>query len=212
MAEKNTKKTTTSRKKEQKITKEMEQLKNEIEQLKKDLETKESENKKLMEEYDKIKSYAINLKVDFENYKDLVQKEKNRIKKEAKESVIKQLIPLYKNFSIVMANQENLESFAKGVEMIYKSFVSTIENVGVEFIKPEKNQKFDPFEHDAIERVETDEVEEYHVYELVSPGIKLEGKIIEPAKVKVAIKPVKQEKPETKQEDKTENEETNGGE
>lgn len=179
--------------KEKVLDKEMEQLKKEIDELKNELENQKVEKENLMKEYDKIKNYAINLKVDFENYKDIVQKEKIRVKKESKESVIKQLLPIYKNFSIVMKNQENLELFAKGVEMVYKSFVKMIEDIGVEFIAPNKNDKFDPFEHDAIEKVETDEVEEYHVYSLESPGIKLEGKIIEPAKVKVAIKPLNKE-------------------
>ncbi|MBM7559685.1 nucleotide exchange factor GrpE [Marinitoga litoralis] len=186
--------------KEKEIDKDMKKLMNEIEELKKQLEEEKVEKEKIkeefekkMEEYEKIKSYAVNLKVDFENYKDIVQKEKLRIKKEAQESIIKQILPIYKNFSIVMNNQENLDVFAQGVEMVYKSFVKMIENIGIEFIMPNKNDKFDPFEHDAIERVETDEVKEYHVYSLESPGIKFEGKILEPAKVKVAIKPVKKE-------------------
>ncbi|SHE42923.1 molecular chaperone GrpE [Marinitoga hydrogenitolerans DSM 16785] len=188
--------------KEKALDKDMEALKKEIEELKKELESQKVEKEKLMEEYEKIKNYAITLKIDFENYKDIVQKEKMRIKKETKEGVIKQLLPIYKNFSIVMKNQENLNIFAKGVEMIYKSFVKTIEDIGIEFIMPDKNDKFDPFEHDAIEKVETDEVEEYHVYSLESPGIKLEGKIIEPAKVKVAIKPQKKQEEDKKEDEK----------
>lgn len=197
---------------EKALNNDMEKLRKEIEELKKELETQKGEKENLMKEYDKIKNYAINLKVDFENYKDIVQKEKLRIKKEATERVIKQFLPIYKNFSIVMNNQENLDVFAKGVDLVYKSFVKAIEDVGVEFIIPQKNDKFDPFEHDAIERVETDEVEEYHVFSVESPGIKLEGKIIEPAKVRVAIKPKIQEKEEKKEtenqlEDAKENEE-----
>ncbi|GAB6188865.1 hypothetical protein JCM30566_06040 [Marinitoga arctica] len=184
---------------EKALNKDMEELKKEIEELKKELENQKGEKEKLMEEYEKIKNYAVNLKVDFESYKDIVQKEKLRIKKETKESVIKQILPIYKNFSIVMNNQENLDIFAKGVEMVYKSLVKTIEDIGVEFIIPQKNDKFDPFEHDAIERVETNEVEEYHVFSVESPGIKLEGKIIEPAKVKVAIKPKDVEKGEIRE-------------
>ncbi|KAF2956169.1 nucleotide exchange factor GrpE [Marinitoga sp. 38H-ov] len=186
--------------KEKELDTDMEKLMNEIEELKKQLEEEKDEKEKIkeeyekkIEEYEKIKNYAVNLKVDFENYKDIVQKEKLRIKKEAKENIIKQILPIYKNFSIVMNNQENLDIFAKGVEMVYKSLVKTIEDIGIEFITPNKNDKFDPFEHEAIERIETDEVEEYHVFSLESPGIKLEGKILEPAKVKVAIKPIKKE-------------------
>jgi len=190
---------------EKALNNDMEKLRKEIEELKKELETQKDEKENLMKEYDKIKNYAINLKVDFENYKDIVQKEKLRIKKEATERVIKQFLPIYKNFSIVMNNQKNLDVFAKGVELVYKSFVKAIEDVGVEFIIPQKNDKFDPFEHDAIERVETDEVEEYHVFSVESPGIKLEGKIIEPAKVKVAIKPKIQEKEEKEEKKETEN-------
>ncbi|KLO21424.1 hypothetical protein X275_04010 [Marinitoga sp. 1197] len=177
--------------KEKALDKDMEILKKEIEELRKELENQKGENKKLMEEYEKIKNYAINLKVDFENYKDIVQKDKIRIKKETKENIIKQILPIYKNFSIVINNQDNLDLFAKGAEMVYKLFVKSIEDMGVEFIIPEKNDRFDPFEHEVVEKIETDEVEEYHIFAVDSPGVKLEGKIIEPAKVKVAVKPVK---------------------
>nr|WP_129408657.1 nucleotide exchange factor GrpE [Marinitoga lauensis] len=104
------------KRKEQELDKDMEDLKKEIEELKKELENQKGEKEKLIGEYEKIKNYAINLKVDFENYKDIVQKEKIRIKKEAKESVIKQLLPIYKNFSIVMNNRENLDIFAQGLK------------------------------------------------------------------------------------------------
>lgn len=49
--------------------------------------------------------------------------------------------------------------------------------------------KFDPFEHEAFEKVETEEHEEYSVLEVVEKGYRFHKKVIKPAKVKVAVRP-----------------------
>ncbi len=55
---------------------------------------------------------------------------------------------------------------------------------------PEKGgDQFDPFEHEVVEKFETNEVNEYCIYDVQSIGYKLEGEVIKPARVVVAIKP-----------------------
>ncbi len=80
--------------------------------------------------------------------------------------------------------------FIKAIEMIYKDIINVFKNLNLEFIVPEKGgDQFDPFEHEVVEKFETNEVNEYCIYDVQSIGYKLEGEVIKPARVVVAIKP-----------------------
>jgi len=149
----------------------------------------------LKERYNELENYARRLKAEFENYKQLVAKEKQQIIKSATEYMIEKLIPIVDDFERALKNLNlddlnKLKNFAKGVEMIYKSLIRLLENEGVKVIES-NGKKFDPFEHEAVEKIETDEFDEYTVIEEIEKGYKIHSKVIKPAKVKVAIKPMK---------------------
>jgi molecular chaperone GrpE len=149
----------------------------------------------LKERYNELESYSKKLKAEFENYKQLVVKEKQQIIKNATEYMIEKLIPIVDNFERALKNVnfddlESLKSLIKGVEMIYKSLLKLLENEGVKIIES-NGKKFDPFEHEAVEKIETDEVDEFTIIEEIEKGYKLHSKVLKPAKVKVAIKSTK---------------------
>jgi len=155
----------------------------------------ENEYSELKERYNELENYARRLKAEFENYKQLVAKEKQQIIKSATEYMIEKLIPIVDDFERALKNLNlddlnKLKNFAKGVEMIYKSLIRLLENEGVKVIES-NGKKFDPFEHEAVEKIETDEFDEYTVIEEIEKGYKIHSKVIKPAKVKVAIKPMK---------------------
>lgn len=151
----------------------------------------------LKERYNELESYSKKLKAEFENYKQLVVKEKQQIIKNATEYMIEKLIPIVDNFERALKNVnfddlESLKSLIKGVEMIYKSLLKLLENEGVKIIES-NGKKFDPFEHEAVEKIETDEVDEFTIIEEIEKGYKLHSKVLKPAKVKVAIKSTKRQ-------------------
>jgi molecular chaperone GrpE len=183
--------------------------KEKIEEVKKELSEdnlKELENKyKKLEEdylnlktrYNELENYTKKLKAEFENYKQLVVKEKQQIIRNATEYMIEKLIPIVDNFeralkSINFDDLESLKNFIKGIEMIYKSMLKLLENEGVKVIES-SGKKFDPFEHEAVEKVETDDVDEFTVIEEIEKGYKIHSKVLKPAKVKVAIRSLKQQ-------------------
>jgi len=83
--------------------------------------------------------------------------------------------------------------------LIYKKLLNTLEKEGLS--KIQVGETFDPFEYEAVERVETDDVEEYTVLEVLESGYKFHGKVLKPAKVKVAVRPRKkdEESPDKKE-------------
>jgi len=182
----------------------LKQIKKELDEIKKQNEVLISEVEKSNEEKLKYRDAAVSLKSDFENYKDYVEREKRDIEKKSKESVIKQLINPFQKLSISLKYKDSPE-FGKAIEMVYRDFVNAFEKSGLKFISPEKGSQFDPFEHEVIEKFETDEVKEYHVYDVQSVGYKLNNIVVEPARVVVAVKP-KEKKEENKKIEKKEEE------
>jgi molecular chaperone GrpE len=85
-------------------------------------------------------------------------------------------------------NVNDIETIKKGVSLIYSQLLDVLKNEGMEIINSE-GSKFDPSIHEAIEIVETDELEDETVIKEYRPAYKLLDKIIRPASVKVAKNP-----------------------
>lgn len=111
------------------------------------------------------------------------------MKREAKEKIISNLIPVLDSFEIslksINENVNDIETIKKGVSLIYSQLVDVLKNEGVEIINSE-GSKFDPSLHEAIEIVETEQVEDETIVKEYRPAYKLLDKIIRPASVKVA--------------------------
>ena len=149
------------------------------------------ECEELKEKYRELEEYAKRLKAEYENYREEVAQEKRELIRNANEYLISKLIPILDDFERALNQGEHRKSFYEGVKLIYKKLLNTLEKEGL--VKIQVGKTFDPFEHEAVERVETDDVEEYTVLEVVENGYKFRGKVLKPAKVKVAVKPRKKE-------------------
>ena len=100
-------------------------------------------------------------------------------------------MPLLDNFERATGCEvdgEAAQGLLRGVCMILQQLRDLLGRFGVERIEA-ANQFFDPALHDAIERVETNEVCEGTIVAEVLPGYKLNERVIRPARVKVAVEP-----------------------
>ena len=154
-------------------------------------EKEKSEDLEKIEKLEKrckeLEEYAKRLKARFENYKMEVAQEKQMIIKNANEYLVGRLIPILDDLDRALKSAQPTKSFVEGIEKIYKKLIKTLEKEGLTVLEPEG--KFDPFEHEAFEKVETSEHEEYEILEVLEKGYKYHGKVLKPAKVKVAVKP-----------------------
>ncbi|PNR98129.1 MULTISPECIES: nucleotide exchange factor GrpE [Petrotoga] len=166
----------------------IEQLKNKVEKLEKENKELKNELKKLEKEKDEFKEYSIHLKTKFEDYKDLVEKEKKQIKLSTTKMIIEKLLVPFEKLKLSL-NYKDEPEFVSAVEMVYKDMLKVFDSLKMKFIIPQKGDQFDPFEHDVVDKYETKEVNEYCVYGVQSIGYKLEAEVIKPARVIVAVKP-----------------------
>jgi len=159
------------------------------------------ENKKLKEkitelenQLKEIQNAARIIKATFENYKLDVERQIRDATKSTALRIVKALIPILDDFKRAFKyydSDKDLEKFKLGVEKIYEKLLKTLENEGLRII--DASGKFDPFNHEAFEKEERDDVEEYTILEVIEDGYTFNGQVVKPTKVRVAIKPRKKE-------------------
>ena len=163
--------------------------KSKVKELEKIISEQETKIKELENQLKEFENYARIIKAQFENYKKDVEKEKEQMSISTTGRIVEK-IPIIDDFKRAFKNSDDeikKTQFHKGMELIYKNLLKILENLGLKEI--EVGEKFDPFEHEAVERIEDEEKEEYSIIEVVEDGYKFKGRVIKPVKVKVSIKP-----------------------
>jgi molecular chaperone GrpE len=102
--------------------------------------------------------------------------------------MIEKILPVLDNFErglAAMPGEEKGSSFAEGVAMIYKQFVKTLEDAGVEAIEA-KGQTFDPNLHNAVMHIEDENLGENVIAQELQKGYKYRGTVVRHSMVQVA--------------------------
>jgi len=160
-----------------------------VESLKARLAAKEKESQ---EHYGQLlRSLA-----DLDNYKKRAAKDRAELIKAAVVPVFLEILPVLDNLERALAaaktggKETDRETLIKGVEITLVQFKKTLEKLGVQPLET-AGKAFDPYFHEALTHVETEEHAPDSVAEEVQKGYLLEGKVLRPAVVKVAKKPEK---------------------
>jgi len=168
---------------------EYEKIKQQKEELEKELEQYKSKYQDLMDRYQQLGTAYREIKTEYENFIYRTEKNYEKLKRESKERLISNLIPVIDSFEISlksMNKSSNLDEIIAGVNLIYSQMTEVLKNEGLEIIKSNPGDKFDPVLHEAIEVQETENQElDSTIIEEYRPAYKLMDKIIRPATVKV---------------------------
>ena len=127
-------------------------------------------------------------KADYQNFKKETEKRQAEIIQFANAALLAELLPIYNNFKLagqhISADQKDLE-WVKGFDHIQKQFTAFFGQLGLTEIKT-VGEKFDPDWHEAVVHEAKEGFGPDIIFEEVSPGYKLHGKLLQAAKVKVA--------------------------
>jgi len=130
---------------------------------------------------------------DFENYKKRSQKEQIEQAKYANEKLINEFLPVMDNLERALSHSKETKDFdrmVEGVELIHKQLLSALEKFGVRQIES-LHQSFDPFLHQSIGQVESDEnsgEKENQVVGETQKGYFLSERVLRPSLVLVSKK------------------------
>ncbi len=140
---------------------------------------------KLASELQEAKDNLLRIMAEYDNFRKRSQKEKEQAYGDSKASVIGEFLPLYDNFGRAESQEvTDLESYKKGIDMIYGQFGEILKKLGVEEFG-EKGETFDPNIHNAVMHDEDPEMPENSISDVFSKGYKLGDRVIRPAIVKV---------------------------
>ena len=147
---------------------------------------RDSELEKLKAERDSAIDRLARLQAEFENARKRAAREQQDFREYALADAVKALLPTLDSFEHALKAGEGEKSeFRGGVELIYKQLQDALTKLGLRAI-PAKGEPFDPHLHQAVEMVDTDEVEDHHVLEELQRGYKLKDRLLRPSMVKVA--------------------------
>ena len=124
---------------------------------------------------------------EFENYKKRLEKEKSQAIEYSLESFAKDILPVLDHLHMAIKSAENdpnVEQLKEGVEITLKNFLSMLQKHGVE--KIETQNGFDPNLHEAVMRVDSDEVESGEIVEVLQDGYKLRERVLRATMVSIA--------------------------
>lgn len=128
---------------------------------------------------------SLRLQADFENFRRRTSKEKEELAAVVTQGILKDMLPLLDNFERAMAAEaKDGEAFQKGVEMIFTQFGEVLKKNGLEKIETE-GQKFDPNFHQAVMRVQNEELEDDDIAQELQKGYMVKGRVIRPSMVQV---------------------------
>ena len=161
---------------------ELEQKKEDVqESLEEQIESVRNENKTLNDRY-------LRLMAEFDNYKKRTSRDYERMVETANERLMLELVEVRENFERALkAGMQGgeFQSFLEGMELIFSKFIEILKKHGLEAFG-EQGEPFDPQVHDALMKVEKEQIPEDHIGEVFEKGYKLNDRVIKHAKVIVS--------------------------
>ncbi|MFP4697882.1 MAG: nucleotide exchange factor GrpE [Eubacteriales bacterium] len=152
--------------------------------LEEDNNDEESSKDCQLEEYvDRLKRTM----AEFDNYRKRTEKEKIQMYEVGAKEVLEKILPIIDNFERALtglSEEEKSNNFAKGIEMIYKQLISTLEEMEVKPIET-VGQPFNPNYHNAVQHSEDDDYDDNTIVEEYQKGYMYKNTVLRHSMVKV---------------------------
>ena len=149
---------------------------------------KDKKLEELQNEINTLKDKNMRIAAEMVNTLRRKDEETTRLLKYSNESLITELLPVIDNFERALnvdAKTTDIESYQKGMTMIYNSLKNILEKFEVKEIEA-IDKEFDPSYHQAVMQEEKEGTKENIVIEVLQKGYTYKDKVIRPAMVKVS--------------------------
>ncbi|MBI4394838.1 MAG: nucleotide exchange factor GrpE [Candidatus Omnitrophica bacterium] len=142
-------------------------------------------------EFSELQDRLLRSAADFDNARKRLAKEREEFIKFALEDLIHDLLPVLDHFELALSHlqvqDEKSKSVRDGFLLIQKQLFQTLTERGLRRIET-LGKAFDPYRHEAVGHVESQQKPEGIILEEALAGYELNGKLLRPAKVKTSIK------------------------
>lgn len=125
------------------------------------------------------------LMAEFQNYKRRAAKEKADTLQYANEKIVADILPVLDNFERALSTEtDDIEGYAKGMQLIFEQLYKALENAGLEEIKA-MDEDFDPNVHNAVMTDNIEDKDDGKITKVLQKGYKLRDKVVRPSMVAV---------------------------
>ena len=177
---------------------EQENVENRDENIEQILQEAEAEAEAVENEFDLLQNELTELKdkyarvhADFDNIKKRLEREKFTAVEYSNEKFAKDMIPVIDSLqgALNSANMdadkaELFDKLKEGIELTYKQFITALEKHGVTMVA--HDEPFDPNIHNAVQAVESEDVESGQIVQTFQTGYKYKSRPLREAMVIVA--------------------------
>ena len=135
----------------------------------------------------KVRDQLLRTAADFDNFRKRTRKDVEDAQRKGLEKSLLEMLPVGDNLerAVQAANQSgDIKSVVEGVTMVLRFFEDALSRLGVERVQS-VGQGFDPSVHEAVQQVESEEPAGTVITEM-TPGFRVNGKLLRPAMVAVA--------------------------
>lgn len=152
-----------------------------VEQLKKELEESRAQVSEYLDGWQRSRA-------EFANYKKRVDREQAQIQQVVAGNIIKCFLEILDDLDRALKKRPQGDegaSWAAGIELIYRKFLSILEAEGVKVMDVE-GKTFDPNLHEAISETDVPGYESGQIVEEIHKGYMIGDRVLRPALVRVA--------------------------
>ncbi len=146
-----------------------------------------AERDRLTAEKADLEDRLLRARAEFDNARRRSERERSEYLQFAAMDLVRDILPVLDDFERALKVETADASYAKGVELIHQRLSECLRKIGLEPIES-AGRKFDPNLHQAVDRVETQDVEDQTILSEYQRGYNFKGRLLRPAMVKVAVR------------------------
>jgi molecular chaperone GrpE len=147
-----------------------------------------SEIETLRQEIADLRDRSLRTLADFDNFRKRAERERQEIRRYALLEPLREFLPIADNLERALSAGGSAEDLKRGVELILRQMQDLLRRFGAREV-PSDGESFNPMVHEAVARVESDQVTVPTVTETLVRGYMLLDRLLRPAMVKVAVPP-----------------------
>ena len=150
----------------------------------------ESELRARSEEVEKHRDLYLRERAESDNFRKRLQREKLDAVRFSNEALVRDLLPVLDNLELAVEHAElggNGKSVIEGVRMTVRLFRDVLERAGIQAIDVQPGAPFDPAVHEASGAEVNNEFSPNTVIRQDARGYQINGRLLRPPKVVVAV-------------------------
>lgn len=147
---------------------------------------KANEIKELQEKLDAQKDSYMRLAAEYDNYRKRTANEKLSIYNDATAKAVEELLPVADSMQMALQSLKDApDEVKKGIELVSQQLEKSFEKLKIKSFG-EVGDDFNPELHNAVSKIESEELSENQIAQVFQKGYKIGDKVIRHAMVQVA--------------------------